>query len=312
MLHRVTSFFRDPEVVEALKAQGLPAPDGATRMPVGTSASGYLPARPARRRIRWRSALLEFLASARVEYRLQMFGTDVTRGRMQRARRGVYPQNIALDVSPSGCSASSSRSESEYQSARGVPRHGGVLGPERHQGRAVFAPGSGVAAATCSSICVQPMQKKVLRILHYALQPAVSLMLGNSEDRWASRRTIFSLVDRKHKIYAGRTGGGPARSISGSACRTPEPSAPIQPHARSGRPAAWPPWRDRKILETVRPPGVVSTRISTSFTSGRRTGPYFEPLPGRAQLQHPAPRATELHVELRRAITTPSRATTHD
>jgi two-component system CheB/CheR fusion protein len=44
--------------------------------------------------------LLEIWTTAASDYRLQMFGTDVDEASIQHARRGVYPQNIALDVSP--------------------------------------------------------------------------------------------------------------------------------------------------------------------------------------------------------------------
>ncbi len=64
--------------------------------------------------------LLEYLGEEDPGRRVQIFGTDVDQDSIQRARRGLYPANIALDISRSGSRAYFVKREGGYQISRGV------------------------------------------------------------------------------------------------------------------------------------------------------------------------------------------------
>src|SRR5207247_6356362 len=64
--------------------------------------------------------LLEHLGDRASDFRVQIFGTDVDDNTIQHARRGVYPENITLDVSRERLQRFFIKRDSEYQVARRV------------------------------------------------------------------------------------------------------------------------------------------------------------------------------------------------
>ena len=99
MLINVTSFFRGPRVFETLKATVFPAIQKSVARERGIRvwtpgcASGEETYSVA-------MALLEFLGDRASQTPIQFFGTDVSESSVARARNGVYPENIQVDVSP--------------------------------------------------------------------------------------------------------------------------------------------------------------------------------------------------------------------
>jgi two-component system, chemotaxis family, CheB/CheR fusion protein len=99
LLIPVTSFFRDPEAFETLKSTVFPS---------------ILKDKPNRGNIRvWTPgcstgeetyslaiALLEFLGARAPNFQIQLFGTDVNERGIDKARSGIYLEQIAQDVSP--------------------------------------------------------------------------------------------------------------------------------------------------------------------------------------------------------------------
>ncbi|MGO4214332.1 CheR family methyltransferase, partial [Terriglobus sp. YAF25] len=95
----VTSFFRDPEVFEALKTEVFPAilrdvpRKGSIRIWVSGCSTGEETYSLA-------MALCEFLGERAARYQVQIFGTDLNEKGIQKARAGLYRQNIAEQMSP--------------------------------------------------------------------------------------------------------------------------------------------------------------------------------------------------------------------
>ena len=146
------------------------------------------------------------------------------------------------------------------------------------------------------------MQKKVLRILHYALNPTGFLLLGNSETVGESSE-LFTLVDRKNKIYVeAQRGARRRRSTSASACRRRRCAPAIQPSIAQRSASSLATVAERKILELYGPPGVVINEDFDIVHIRGRTGPYFEPMPGAPSFNILRLARPELHVDLRRAL----------
>ncbi len=123
------------------------------------------------------------------------------------------------------------------------------------------------------------LQRRVMPLLHFALRPGGFLMLGESESV-GGFTDLFSLVDKKGKIYAARSGG-----------LAPIPPVPV-PHGGSGgrrRPAPYhrrrtsipPSEADRIVLDSYAPAGVIVDADLQIRRFRGRTGPYLEPGPGR-------------------------------
>jgi two-component system CheB/CheR fusion protein len=297
MLINVTSFFRDHDPFEALKATAFPKmleekkPGAAIRVWVAACATGEEAYSIA-------MALVEHLEDRARDFRIQLFGTDVDEESIQYARRGVYPENIALDVSPERLHRFFVKNDGSYQICRLI------------RDMVVFsahditrdAPFSRLDLVSCRNLLIylQPvMQKKVLRVIHYALKPTGFLMLGTSETVGDSP-DLFSLVDRKNKLYSAKHVAAIAALDTSFGARAPQPS--IQPGSSLRPIANLAAMADRKVLERYGPPGVVINQSMEILHFRGRTGPYLEPAPGAASLNILRLARPELHADLRRVI----------
>src|SRR5262249_27792196 len=126
-----------------------------------------------------------------------------------------------------------------------------------------------------------PLQRKVLRIFHYALNPEGFLVLGTSESV-GEASDLFSLVDRKLKIYVKRNIAAAAvfavafGALPHIAEDEPRPTREPKPLLSLQQVA------DRKVIERYGPPGVVINDALDILQFRGRTGPYLEPAPGAA------------------------------
>ncbi|HXU07025.1 MAG TPA: chemotaxis protein CheB, partial [Polyangia bacterium] len=299
MLISVTSFFRDDEPFEALKTRIFPRL--LENKDVGSHIRIWVPAcSTGEEAYSIAICLLEHLEDRAPDFRLQVFGTDVDETSIQHARRGIYPQNIALDVSPERLHRFFIKKESEYQVARRI-RDMVVFS---NQNVTKDAPFSRLDLVSCRNLLIylRPgMQKKVLRILHYALLPTGYLMLGTSETVGESSE-FFSLLDRKNKIYAKRNVASMAALDFGFGVQSTENIPAIQPNVAQRSATSLATVAERKILEIYGPPGVVINEDLDIVHIRGRTGPYFEPMPGAPSFNILRLARPELHVDLRRAL----------
>src|SRR5258708_35479167 len=112
-------------------------------------------------------------------------------------------------------------------------------------------------------IYIQPvLQKKILPVLHYALKPSGFLILGSSESV-APVPDLFSVVDKKHKIYAKRTITSRLR-YGFSQAYSPSGLAPVHPSATAKsensseqREQEMQAEADRLVLKNHAPAGVI-------------------------------------------------------
>ncbi len=299
MLIGVTSFFRDPESFEILKAKVLPriveskAPGGQIRIWAPACSTGEEAYSLA-------IALLEALDDRSQDFRLQVFGTDVDEASIQHGRRGVYPHNIALDVSAERLQRFFVKKDNGYQVARRVRE----LVVFSAQNVTRDAPFSRLDLVTCRNLLIYlrpTMQKRVLRILHYALLPTGYLMLGGSETI-GDLSDHFALVDRKNKIYSRRHVAESAALDVGLGAKVPEPTQPAPASVGHRTSATLASLAERKILELYGPPGVlVNDNLDVVHIRGR-TGGYLEPMPGAPSFNILRLARPELHVELRRVL----------
>src|SRR6266853_994054 len=98
MLIKVTSFFRDPDAFEALKTEVFPTilKHRSLEEPVRVWVAGCSTGEETYSQA---IALLEFLGNKRANIPIQLFGTDLGQGSIEKARAGTYPESIAADVS---------------------------------------------------------------------------------------------------------------------------------------------------------------------------------------------------------------------
>jgi signal transduction histidine kinase/chemotaxis methyl-accepting protein methylase len=212
VLVHATSFFRDPDVLEALKSLALPRLLAA-RTP-GAPIRAWIPGCSSGEEVYTLAiTLLEFLEEAGADFPVRIFGTDVSMAALQKARAGRYVGSIALDVSP--------RRLWQHFS----PIDGGYQIVQRVRDRCVFAPHDVTRDPHLSRIDVisgrnlgAAAEPPMLRVFHRALGEEGVLLLNVSEDLGAGAG--FSRLHSEHKLWA----------------RNPTPLRPLA--AEGGRSAA--------------------------------------------------------------------------
>ncbi len=299
MLISVTSFFRDGDSFEALKTVILPRileskqTGGQIRLWVPACSTGEEAYSLA-------IVLFELLGERAAEFRLQIFGTDVDDSSVQHARRGLFPNNITLDVSPERLQRFFIKKESGYQIARRI--RDVVVFSAHNVTR--DAPFSRLDLVSCRNLLIYlrpTMQKRVLRILHYSLLPTGYLMLGTSETV-GDLTDYFALVDRKNKIYSRRHMAETAALEVGLGVKLLEPTQPFPSTTTRRSSATLASAAERKILELYGPPGVlVNDDFDVVHIRGRTRG-YLEPMPGAPSFNILRLARPDLHVELRRVL----------
>ncbi|WP_199247165.1 chemotaxis protein CheB [[Phormidium] sp. ETS-05] len=219
LLIGATSFFRDPSVWKFLENQVLPElidrlePEQQLRIWVSACATGEEA---------YSIAMLVDEALGRVNKPLhvKIFTTDLDTKALEVASSGIYPQNIANQISPDRLEKYFTRQGNQFQVRRGL-REMLIIAPHDLTKNAGF---SKMHLITCRNVLIymQPqLQQQVLRLLHFSLGSQGILFLGNSEtlgdlsaefDRLDNNANIFQKV-REVQL--------PATSINHSSIITP-------------------------------------------------------------------------------------------
>lgn len=199
----VTSFFRDGEAFEALESQVIDSlvrvkdSDAPLRVWIPGCATGEEAYSLA-------ILLLERLAGAQKNCRLQVFATDVDEAALETARQGVYPDSIAPDVSPERLARHFTRADGTLYQVNKQVREPVVFAVQNLINDAPF---SKLDLISCRNLLIylEPeVQKKVVTLLHFALSEGGYLFLGPSET--IGRQTdLFEPLSKKWRIYR-RTG----------------------------------------------------------------------------------------------------------
>jgi two-component system, chemotaxis family, CheB/CheR fusion protein len=300
LLIGVTGFFRDREPFELLAQVVFPrllagrAPDDPIRIWVPGCSTGEEAYSVA-------MCLLEALDGHALAPRIQIFATDIDDNALAFARQAIYANASALDLPEQRRQRFFTHSDRGYQVSRQVrdlvvfARHN--LGKD--------PPFSRLDLVTCRNVLIymQPaLQHRVLRSIHYALRPDAFLLLGSSESV-GDCADLFSLVDKKHRLYTKKnTASAAVFEFAPGAHPAGEPAAVAAPARARPSPISAVQLADRKILDRFGPPGVLVDHKLDVVQFRGNTGPFVAPQPGEATLQLFKLIRPELLVELRAAI----------
>lgn len=198
LLIGVTQFFRDFESFEALSRHVIPElfrdkdSDGQIRVWVPGCASGEEAYSLA-------IVLAEHAEKAKQKPKIQIFATDLDTEALEFARKGRYPADVAEQISPQRLKRYFKRVGALYE----------LIDPVREL--CIFSPHnlikdppfSRLDLISCRNVLIYlevDLQKRLLPLFHYALNPSGFLFLGPSENV-ASRSELFKTVDTKHRIF---------------------------------------------------------------------------------------------------------------
>ena len=135
---------------------------------------------------------------------VQVFATDLNEAGVTTARAGVYPKDIAQDVSPERLRRFFVEVDGQYRIAKEI-REACIFSRHNVLGDPPF---SRIDLISCRNVLIyleRVLQQKVVPTLHYALKPGGFLWLGSSETV-GTFRNLFQLEDGKHRIYAKKPG----------------------------------------------------------------------------------------------------------
>ncbi|MDB5102911.1 MAG: methylase of chemotaxis methyl-accepting protein [Fibrobacteres bacterium] len=299
ILINVTRFFRDPKAFEALAETAFPqilkakSPGDTIRVWVAGCATGEEAYSLA-------IAICEYQDPREFQCQLRIFASDISDiPALERARAGVYPQNIENDVSPARLRRFFVKEDGNYRINKEIremcifAKHDVTADP----------PFAKLDLISCRNLLIymsSSLQRRIIPAFHYALNPGGFLMLGNSET--VGRDTdLFSPVDAQLKIYSKKMAAArlPNLAPKGNAAEAKGDARPVQraPHSFDFQQAA-----DRLLLRKFVPPGVLVNKDMDVIQFRGRTSPFLEPPQGGTGLNLAKMAQENLSLEMRNAI----------
>ncbi|MBF0103164.1 MAG: chemotaxis protein CheR, partial [Desulfobacterales bacterium] len=202
LLIGVTSFFRDPEAFDALKELLLSHFLTADKSN-NTSFRIWVPACSTGEEAYSIAILIkECLQEIDRPVHVQIFATDLDANAIEIARLGKYPSGIAAHVKPERLKEFFSEHEESYIIQKKI-RELIVFAP---QNIIKDPPFTKIDLLCCRNLLIyldSDLQKKLIPIFNYALNPEGMLFLGTSETI-AFHERLFVLINKKWKLYKRR------------------------------------------------------------------------------------------------------------
>ena len=308
MLIGVTSFFRDPAVWQELQDTVLP--ELLARSTEGTRLRAWVVGCSTGEEAYSLAMVFKDVAGALaldVVPKMQIFASDLSADAIAVGRRGHYPAKIASDVPP------------ERLARYFVPQGDGYLINKELREMVLFAqhdvilnpPFTKLDFLGCRNLMIYfnaALQRRLLPLFSYSLQPGGVLMLGSSETV-GSAQTLFTALSPKSRLYR-RNGQAlhtalvrfpvPLRKASGMPPQESAVSTPAAPPANLQLLA------EQVMLHGFAPAAVlVNDQGDVVYINGR-VGKYLEPASGKANwnihvMARPAIRV-QLAAALRRVV----------
>jgi two-component system CheB/CheR fusion protein len=199
LLITVTNFFRDGEAFESLQKLAIAplvnqkAPDSFIRVWVAGCATGEEAYSIA-------MTLYEEITRSEKHVTVQVFATDIDEESIETGRRGLYPKSITGDISPARLKRFFTEENNHYK-IRSMIREMIVFAKHNLTKDSPF---SKLDLLCCRNVLIYmdtTLQKKLIPMFHYTLNPGGSLFLGESESVGASS-DLFAPVDARHKVFS--------------------------------------------------------------------------------------------------------------
>ena len=286
LLIGVTNFFRDPEAFKALEEQIIPKLFAGKRADAvirvwspgcSTGEEAYSLA----------ILLAERQEAMKQSFQVQVFATDIDIHAIATARTGLYPASIAADVTPERLKRffTAEPDGTAYRIHKGI-RDMLVFS---EQNVIKDPPFSKLDLISCRNLLIYmggDLQKKLMPLFHYALNPGGFLFLGTSETV-GEFMDLFAVVDRKLKLYQRREDIHSAqRAVKGrflpamTALDVAFPRTIEKPMGQKKLPLRE--LTEQALLKQVVQVGALVNAHGDILYFHGRTGLYLEPAPGEA------------------------------
>lgn len=281
LLIGVTSFFRDPPAWEQLRARAIPtllasrAPSHTLRAWVPGCSTGEEAYSLA---IVFKEAVEQ--AKPQGSFALQIFATDLDRDAIDKARQGVFPDNIAADVPQERLRRFFAKEERGYRVRKEI-REMVIFAP---QNLIMDPPFTKLDILSCRNLLIYlspEVQKKLIPLFRYSLSPGGILFLGSAETIGGAT-DLFAPLSGKSRLFRRKESG-----LRPEPVEFPSSFSAPQPGVAEVRQPPKPPvslqsLADQLVLQRYAPPAVLVNDKGDIFYISGRTGKYLEPAAGKA------------------------------
>ena len=285
LLIGVTNFFRDPKAFEAVEDKVIPrifadkAAGDAVRVWIPGCATGE-------EAYSFAILLAEYQELSKKKFRIQVFATDIDSQAIATARAGLYPASIAVDITPDRLARFFSL-ETDGGSYRIHKTIRDML-IFSEQDIIKDPPFSKIDLISCRNLLIYmggDLQKKLIPLFYYALNPCGFLFLGTSETI-GDFGHLFDVQDRKLKIYQRKDTCQGALRVGFGTFLPPLHSMTIEKtHQASGimiksRNVSLRELTEQELLQQVAPAAALVNGLGDILYIHGRTGFYLEPAIG--------------------------------
>lgn len=304
LLINVTSFFRDPEAFEILKTEVLPGlieqkgEYDSFRVWVPGCSTGEEAYSLA-------IIIREILDDQGKDCKVQIYSTDIAEDAIATARKGLYPPNIAADVSSERLKKFFIREDFGYQVKKEIRE------------MIIFAtqniikdpPFTKLDLLSCRNLLIyleSEPQQKLIQAFHYALNTDGILFLSSSESIGPST-DLFRPINRKWKIYmsSGIKSRVPATMETPASWVDSHPAIP-KPNIGPRHPVEFKTvdLMRRALLQAYTPPSVITDEVGNLLYVHGDTGKFLRPAQGQMSISVIDMAREGLELDLRTAIFT--------
>ncbi|MBS3776602.1 MAG: PAS domain-containing protein [Bacteroidales bacterium] len=279
----VTNFFRDINVWEKLKESVIP--DMLTRIESGSSVRAWVPGCSTGEEayslaIVFKEALEKI--SSPTDISLKIFATDLDNDAVEVARKGVFPANIANDVSDSRLNRFFTEMDEGYCINTEIremvvfARHNIIMHP----------PFTKIDLLSCRNLLIymdSGLQNQLIRMFYHSTNPNGIILLGSSESL-GEQSHLFQPLDAKLKIFKRSV-----TAVSPGLYDFPSSFSKSKPAQIEKQPSVQSPpniqtLAEQLLIQHFAPVGVlVNEKGDILYISGR-TGKYLEPAAGKANM----------------------------
>jgi two-component system CheB/CheR fusion protein len=279
----VTNFFRDAPVWEKLKEKGFPAliekmkPNSQLRAWVPGCSTGEEAYSLA---IVFKETLEKIKPNAGIS--LQVFASDLDIDAIDNARKGLFPDNIANDVSPKRLSRFFTkvddmfRINTEIREMIVFAQHNIIMHP----------PFTNLDIISCRNLLIYmdpELQRKLFGLFYYSLNHDGILMLGTSETLGVQSH-LFTPVDSGLKIFKRSDANLNPQLFDFPSSFTRTKSGNIENTVSDKPMTNIQTLADQLLLQQFAPAGVLVNENGDIIYISGRTGKYLEPAVGKANL----------------------------
>lgn len=279
LLIGVTSFFRDPQAWDELKKLIVSellttcSQDRVLRawsVGCSTGEEAYSLA----------ITFKEAVAQINPEYHLnlQIFATDLDADAIAKARQAIYPVNIETDVTEERLQRYFIKEGNGYRLGKEIRE----MVTFATQNVTMDPPFTKLDLLICRNLLIYltpELQKKLLPLFHYSLNPGGVIFLGSAENV-SAHTDLFVPLDLKLRLFRRLETNQPpaqttfpavfARTLAGG-LKTPPPAPPPNLQLLT----------DQLLLQHFSPPAVLVNREGDILYISGRTGKYLEPPAGK-------------------------------